>query len=64
MSGNPEDDVAVLDQARAILRRHEHGIGASCTPVCFMTPEERAEHRAQVEERYAAAMQAMQEGDR
>lgn len=27
-------DAAVLEQAREVLRRHHHGIHASCTPAC------------------------------
>ena len=51
-------DHEILTYARNVLQRHGHGISASCTPVCYMTPAERRQHANAVNERFAAEMGA------
>lgn len=39
---------SLLQQAREIMARHQHGSHAACGETCVMTPDQRMQHRAEV----------------
>jgi len=41
-------EASILQTAREIMARHEHGSHASCSDRCIMNAEQRAVHRAEV----------------